>query len=72
MCVYVAAIMPRTDPNISYWRVVEKNALEALDQATGRTSLNAAARQLMRARAELKRLEWRIGGQIRRVEETAF
>ena len=40
-----------------YWTKELREAERELDAAIGRTALNAAARKLQRARAELKRLE---------------
>ena len=40
-----------------YWTKQLQEAERELDAAIGRTALNAAARKLQRARAELKRLE---------------
>lgn len=41
----------------AYWMKVLQEAERELNAARGRTAINAAARRLQRARAELKRLE---------------
>jgi hypothetical protein len=44
-----------------FWKKALREAERELDAAPTRTALNAAAKKLMRAKAELKRLE----GQVR-------
>jgi hypothetical protein len=41
----------------AYWTKALQEAERELDAATTRTTLNAAARELQRAKAELKRLD---------------
>jgi hypothetical protein len=43
--------------HIRYWQSVLREAERELDAATLNTALKASARQYMRAKAELKRLE---------------
>jgi hypothetical protein len=43
--------------NLRYWQSVLREAERELEAATTRTALDAAAKTLMRAKAELKRLE---------------
>jgi hypothetical protein len=43
--------------NLRYWQSVLQETERELEAATGRTTLNSAAKKLMQARAELKRLE---------------
>jgi hypothetical protein len=43
--------------NLRYWRSVLREAERELEAATGKTTMNAAAKKLMRAKAELKRLQ---------------
>lgn len=45
--------------DIRHWQSVLREAERELEAATGRTALSAAAKKLMRARAELKRLKTR-------------
>jgi hypothetical protein len=51
--------MPAEQMNIHirYWESVLREAERALEAATLNTTLKAAARQYMRAKAELRRLE---------------
>jgi len=43
--------------NLRSWGSVLREAERELEAATGRTTLNAAAKKFMRAKAELKRLQ---------------
>ena len=43
--------------DLRHWQKVLKAAERELEAATGRTTLNSAAKRLMRAKAELKRLQ---------------
>jgi hypothetical protein len=43
--------------NLAYWRSVVRQAEAALDAETTRSAVNAAASQLMLAKAQLKRLQ---------------
>ena len=48
---YIAAM------DLKFWQKVLREAERELDAATTRTALDAAAKKLMRAKAELKRLQ---------------
>jgi hypothetical protein len=43
--------------DLKFWQKALREAERELDAATTRTALDAAARKLMRAKAELKRLQ---------------
>ena len=43
--------------NLKFWQKALREAERELDAATTRTALDAAAKKLMRAKAELKHLE---------------
>ena len=43
--------------DLGHWQKVLKEAERELEAATGRTTLNAATRELMRAKAEIQWLE---------------
>jgi hypothetical protein len=43
--------------DLKFWNKALREAERELDAATTRTALDAAARKLMRAKAELKRLQ---------------
>jgi hypothetical protein len=43
--------------DLKFWQKALREAERELDAATMRTALDAAAKELMRAKAELKRLE---------------
>ena len=62
-CKYVNKKTPNPGPyymlgiDVKFWRKALRNAEQELDAATTRTALDAAAKKLMRAKAELKRLQ---------------
>jgi hypothetical protein len=43
--------------DLKFWQKVLREAEGELEAAAGRTTINAAAKKLMRAKAELKRLQ---------------
>jgi hypothetical protein len=43
--------------NFRYWQSILREAERELEAATGRTTLNAAAQKLMRAKSELQRMQ---------------
>jgi hypothetical protein len=46
--------------DLKFWKKALREAERELDAATTRTALDAAAKRLMRAKAELKRLQVKV------------